>query len=253
MKISETAKQHHDALFPASPTTLSTSDPELIAIFDNFAYDEVLQYGELATTLRMKLILASLIAMQTMSEYEIMVEAAMRVGVTPIEIKEIVYQCTPYLGIAKVIDALQITNTIFTSKGISLPLPTQATTDSATRYDSGRAVQTAIFGKRIEQMYQQAPANQLHIQEYLSKHCFGDFYTREGLDIATRELLTFVMLISMGGCEAQVKGHIQGNVNVGNDKLMLLTVVTHLLPYIGYPRTLHAIACINEVLPDETE
>jgi 4-carboxymuconolactone decarboxylase len=58
------------------------------------------------------------------------------------------------------------------------------------------------------------------------------------------------MILSLGGCEAQLKGHIQGNVNVGNDKEILLSVVTQLLPYIGYPRTLNAIKCLNEVVSE---
>jgi 4-carboxymuconolactone decarboxylase len=58
------------------------------------------------------------------------------------------------------------------------------------------------------------------------------------------------MLLSLGGCEPQLKGHIQGNVNVGNGKETLLAVVTQLLPYVGYPRTLNAIRCLNEVLPE---
>lgn len=65
-----------------------------------------------------------------------------------------------------------------------------------------------------------------------------------------RELVTFSLLVSLGGCEPQVKGHIAGNVNVGNDKAVLLAVVTQLLPWIGYPRTLNAIGCLNEVLPE---
>lgn len=90
--------------------------------------------------------------------------------------------------------------------------------------------------------------DQIHIQKYLSANCFGDYYTRNGLDIKTRELLTYSMLISMGGTESQVKGrHIQGNINVGNYRETLLSVTTQLLPYIGYPRTLNAIKCINEV------
>ena len=48
-----------------------------------------------------------------------------------------------------------------------------------------------------------------------------------------------------------MKGHIAGNVNVGNGKETLLAVVTQLLPYIGYPRTLNAISCLNEVLPED--
>ena len=52
------------------------------------------------------------------------------------------------------------------------------------------------------------------------------------------------------GREPQVKGHIAGNLLVGNDKQVQLDTVTQLLPYIGYPRTLNAIACLNEVVPE---
>jgi 4-carboxymuconolactone decarboxylase len=58
------------------------------------------------------------------------------------------------------------------------------------------------------------------------------------------------MLLSLGGCESQLKGHTQGNLNMGNDKDTLLSVITQLLPYVGYPRTLNALAVLNEVVPD---
>ena len=102
----------------------------------------------------------------------------------------------------------------------------------------------------IDKMYKESPANQLHIQKYLSANCFGDYLTRTGIDVKTRELITFSMLLSLGGCEPQLKGHIQGNLNVGNDKETLLSAVTQLLPYVGYPRTLNAIRCFNEVVPE---
>ena len=54
---------------------------------------------------------------------------------------------------------------------------------------------------------------------------------------------------TLGGCEPQLKGHIRGNLNLRNDKRTLLTVITQLLPYVGYPRSLNAIACLNEVAP----
>jgi 4-carboxymuconolactone decarboxylase len=62
-------------------------------------------------------------------------------------------------------------------------------------------------------------------------------------------MLTFAMLISLGGCEAQVKGHVTGNLKVGNDRARLIDVVTQLLPYIGYPRTLNALRVIDDVVP----
>ena len=92
-----------------------------------------------------------------------------------------------------------------------------------------------------------APQELKHIQDYLSANCFGDYYTRGGLNLKTRELLTFATLISLGGVDSQVRSHVQGNLNMGNGRQVLLDTVTVLLPYIGYPRSLNAIAAVNEI------
>lgn len=251
MPITETAKKNHEELFPHHQSKLAVSDPELIEVFDNFAFDEVLAYGTVDTRTRLMVILASLIAQRTLSEYKVMVGGALNVGVTPIEVKEILYQSIPYVGIAKAFDFLSVTNEIMESRGIKLPLAGQSTTTRETRMEDGLALSKSIFGAAIDKMYDQSPKNQLHIQKYLSANCFGDYYTRTGLDIKKRELITFSIILSLGGCEPQLNGHIQGNANVGNNKETLLSVVTQLLPYIGYPRTLNAIRCLNEVLPEE--
>jgi 4-carboxymuconolactone decarboxylase len=249
INLTGAAVRNHEELWPDYKSKARQTDPELIQVFDNFAFDEVISYGSIDTKTRVMVILGSTIAVQALTEYKMFVNAAINVGVTPVEIKEILYQSVPYVGIASVIDFIYATNEIFTERGIELPVEGQSTTTSETRYEKGLAMQKAIFGKMIDNMYETSPKNQLHIQKYLSANCFGDYYTRTGLDVKTRELLTYSMLISMGGTETQVKGHIQGNVNVGNDKETLLSVTTQLLPYIGYPRTLNAIKCLNEVIP----
>jgi 4-carboxymuconolactone decarboxylase len=246
MAISESAYKNHEELFPNHKSTLKITDPELIEVFDNFAFDEVLCYGNLDTRTRLMVILGSMIASQALGEYKVMLGGALNVGVTPIEVKEIVYQAVPYVGIAKVFDFIHATNEILESRGIKLPLGGQSTTTPETRFEKGMKLQKSIFGDIIDKMYQESPANQLHIQKYLSANCFGDYLTRNGLDIKTRELLTFSMILSLGGCEPQLKGHIQANINIGNDKEVLLSVVTQLLPYVGYPRALNALRCVNE-------
>ena len=249
MPITETAQKNHDALFPNHQSTLKRTDPEFIEDFDNFAFDEVLRHGAVETKARLMVILASLIAQHTLAEYKVMLGAALNVGVTPVEAKEILYHSVPYVGVAKAFEFLHATNDVLAARGVALPLPGQSTTTPDNRFEKGLAVQKAIFGDRIDAMYAQSPPSQIHIQEFLSANCFGDYQTRTGLDLKTRELLTFAILLSLGGCEPQLKGHIQGNANVGNDKAFLLAVVTQLLPFIGYPRALNAIACLNEVLP----
>jgi 4-carboxymuconolactone decarboxylase len=158
----------------------------------------------------------------------------------------------PYVGLAKVYDFLHATNDVLTERGVELPLPGQSTTTVDTRAAKGSAVQRHIVGAdTIDAMYAAAGADTLHIQQYLSANCFGDYYTRTGLDIATRELLTFAMLVAQGGCEPQVAGHVAANLNVGNDRAVLMTVLTQVLPFIGYPRTLNALRLLDEHAPTD--
>ena len=250
LHLSENAAGNRAAWFPDGVSLLDTTDPELAEVFGNFAFGETQQYGDLDLKTRILVTMASAVAQHTISTYGIILRAAWANGITPVEIKEVLYQAVPYAGIAKVTDFIRATNEFLTENGVRLPLEPQSATTAENRFKKGLALQKAIFGEQIDRMYQTAPANQLHIQKYLSANCFGDYQTRSGLDMKTRELLTFSILVSLGGCEPQIKGHIRGNVNVGNDKAALLAVVTQLLPYIGYPRTLNAIACLNEVLPE---
>ncbi|HVN77025.1 MAG TPA: carboxymuconolactone decarboxylase family protein [Thermoanaerobaculaceae bacterium] len=252
MSISETARRNHEKLFPDHVSTLQVTDPELVEVFDNFAFDEVLSYGNLDDRTRLMVILAALIARQTLGEYKVMLRGALTVGVTPVEIKEILYQAVPYCGIAGVFEFLHATNEILQSGGLTLPLQGQSTTSPETRFEKGLALQKEIFSEMIDSMYTRTPENQMHINRLLSANCFGDYYTRTGLDLRTRELLTFSMILSLGGCEAQLRAHTLGNVAVGNDKPTLLAVITQVLPYIGYPRTLNALRCLNEVIPEST-
>jgi 4-carboxymuconolactone decarboxylase len=250
VKISEAAHKNHEELFPNHKSTLKVTDPELIELFDNFAFDEVIAHSKLDTKTRVMLILAAIIGSQAVSEYKVMVTAALNVGVMPVEIKEILYQSVAYVGMAKAFDFVHATNEVMTGRGIQLPLEGQSTTSPETRYDKGLAIQKAVFGEMIDQMYQQSPKDQLHIQRFLSANCFGDYYTRNGLEIKIRELVTLAILIALGGVESQIKGHIQGNLNVGNDREILLDLITQLLPWVGYPRTLNALKCLNEVAPE---
>ena len=248
MKPNARAQKNHDELFPRHVSTLAVTDPELIEVFDNFAFDEVLAYGDLDTRTRLMIQLAALIASGALREYRVMVGAALTVGVTPIEIKEIVYQAVPYVGMGKVFDFLHATNEVLTERGVALPLSAQSTTTPETRAKLGLEVQKHIVGEEtVEKLYASAPSDEQHIQRLLSANCFGDYLTRTGIDIPTRELLTLSMLVALGGCDQQVKGHVAANLHVGNDRAKLIDVLTQLLPFIGYPRMLNGLRAIDEV------
>ena len=246
MAITEVAQRNHDALFPNHVSTLKVTDPELVEIFDNWAFDEVLKDGVLDTRTRLMAQLAAIIACQAVNEFRVMLGGALHVGVTPVEAKEIVYQAVPYLGMARVFDFLHATNDVLRNRGVELPLAGQSTTTPDTRFDRGLEVQRRILGERIDELYAQSPRDQVHVQRHLSANCFGDHQTRTGLDLRTRELLTFSMLAALGGCEPQLAGHVAANLRVGNDRRVLVGTITQLMPFIGYPRTLNAIRVVNE-------
>jgi 4-carboxymuconolactone decarboxylase len=155
---------------------------------------------------------------------------------------------------AKVFDFLLVTNEVLKENGVEFPLPGQSTTTPEDRGEKGLAIQKQIIGDSlVEKLYASAPDDQKHIQRFLSANCFGDHLTRSGIDVPTRELLTFSMLVSLGGCDPQVKGHVAANLHVGNSRAKLIDVLTQLLPLIGYPRTLNGPRAIDEIISPESK
>lgn len=238
-KANELFQQLHDE-------DILNDDLELQTIMKNYIYGDVYQHGTLDLRLRELILIVVNTTNHTLTALKEHVNAAIKAEVSPIQIKEVIYQCTPYIGLGKVQEALEVVNLIFKKHNISTK--PQATVNEKTRFEKGFEVQSAAFGKdHIQANHDQAPQELKHIQKYLSEYCFGDFYTREGLDLKTRELMTMVMLATLGGCENQLRGHVGANITVGNSRELLIETITQCQPYIGFPRTLNAITIINEV------
>lgn len=248
MSISENAKQYHEKMFPGYVSRFLETDPEFIERFDNFAFDEVVNHDDLDDKTRFMAILATLIGCQGNDEFRAMLPAALNFGVTPVEVKEIVYQAVAYLGIGRVFQFLKITNEVLTECGVELPLASQATTTMENRREAGTQVQVDIFGEGMRDFWRSGPEESRHINLWLADNCFGDYYTRGGLDYKQREMITFCFLAAQGGCEPQLTSHAAANMRIGNDKAFLIKIISQCLPYIGYPRSLNALRCINDAV-----
>lgn len=246
MAISEFAKQYHEKMFPDGTSEFSETDPEFMERFENFAFDAVINQDDLDDKTRFMAILAALLGCQGSDEFRLMLPAALNCGVTPVEVKEIVYQAVAYLGIGRVYPFLKITNEVLAERGIRLPLPGQTTTTMETRREAGTQAQVDIFGENMRDFWKSGPEESSHINYWLAANCFGDYYTRTGLDFQQREMITFCFLAAQGGCEPQLTSHAAANMRIGNDKTFLIKVISQCLPYIGYPRSLNALRCVNE-------
>lgn len=250
MNRTEKAEKTMNTLYGREHAGLTVSDPEFCAVKERLIYGEVYAEEKLSAKMRELVILAAAATNQTMNEVRRHTAAALASGAAPEEIREAVYHCAPYIGLGKAENAVIAMNEVFAEKGVALPLESGQTVTEESRLPDGIAAQKSIFGEHIDAMRAAAPENQKNIQNYLSAYCFGDFYTRKFLTIPERELLTFAILAAQGGCEPQVRAHVGGNAAVGNDKETLLAALTVCLPYIGFPRTLNTLGCINEVLPE---
>lgn len=225
---------------------LASDFPAFEAIKNRFIFGEVWNQGSMDDRLRSLIVVAILTTVEG-SDLQEQIHAALNIGVTPDALQEVFHQAAPYIGFAKADKGLRVLAKVFADRDIAFPLQDNATVTENTRLEDGITVQKSIFGSHIDAMRANAPDDQKFIQDYLSAYCFGDTYTRKGLDLRTRELITFVCLVGLGDTAAQMKAHVAGNLAVGNTKADLIGAVNQCIPYIGFPRTLNAMAVINEV------
>lgn len=219
------------------------TDPEFMERAEQFAFEEVVneEGQELDSPTRWLAILATLVGCQGLDAFREFLSKALDEGIDPVWVKEMVYQSADYVGLGRMWPFLCVTNEIFESRGVTQHACGAASTTMENRLDKGVQAQADIFGSQMKEAWKAG-----HINRWLAANCFGDYYTRTGLSLAQREMITFCFLMAQGGCEPQLISHAKGNMNLGNDKAFLIRVVSQCLPYIGYPRSLSAIRCVEQ-------
>jgi 4-carboxymuconolactone decarboxylase len=223
-------------------------DPEFTAISRKFIYGDIFYQGNIELKHRMLISLVVLTTINNQTELSTQLHAALTVGVQPKEIKEALYQCAPFIGFPTVFKALQTVNEVLLDHDVSLPLEKESVISDDERFEKGKAIQFPIYGDRIKNNLASLPEeHRENLPKYLTELCFGDFYTRDGLDLKTRELLVLCVLCALGDTERQIKSHAIGNLKVGNSRDTIISAITQCLPWIGFPKTLNAINIIKDI------
>src|SRR5215210_3519904 len=243
----ESAEQTYEKLFQQVQSVSGSDDPELMTILQRFIFGEVFYIGNLNDTTRELIIITALATNQTLPQLKAHANAALNIGVKPMEIREVIYQLAPFIGYPKVLNALDTINSVFKSRGIKLPLQNEGTVSEEQRFEKGKEIQYPIYGEGMKQNMKDLPGEFAEaIPRILTETCFGDYYTRGGLDIKTRELMIFSALATLGGTERQMGSHAVGNMKVGNDRETLFSALVQLYPYIGFPRMANAIYAMKD-------
>lgn len=244
----ERAKKKYQQLF-AQQIIESKTDPELMNILQRFIFGEIFYIGNLDDKTRELITITVLTTNQTLPQLKAHTNAALNIGVTPIEIREVVYQTAPFIGFPKVLNALDTINSVFKSRGIQLPLENKATVQEHQRFAKGKEKQYPLYGDRMSTYMKDLPGGfDAVIPTIVTESCFGDFYTRGGLNLKIRELTIFCALATLGGTERQMASHAVGNLKAGNSKETLISAMVQCYPYIGFPRISNAINMIKEAM-----
>lgn len=220
---------------------------ELAEMLDHFGDQEFID-ANLSVKKQQLSILATLVTTMSYPQVKEQVGIALDAGLTPIEIKEAIYQVAPYAGYQKAINAMAYADEMFEERGIELPLESQATVTDENRYEEGLAAQRAIFGENFAAITDDMSESMKRRVAYVSEYSFGDFMTRTGLDDAERELIVTCTIAALGGADSQLSGHAAGSLTAGNTGDELLASVLLCAPYNGFPRALNAYGIINEVV-----
>ena len=234
---------------PQGETKALSQDKELRAVMDNFIGSEVPEATPLVEKREAELIrIVSLTVQQSNVLLQEEVGAALDKGLSPEEILEAIYQCAPYSGFPRAVDAVEIARSVFKAKNVKVD-ESRATVNAETRLQAGADAQGTLFTPAYAEAAKAGKQNMPTIQYFLSSNCFGDYYTRKGLDLNTRELLTMAILVNLG-TEPQLKAHISANLKIRTAEYVEQAVY-NCLPYCGYPRTLNALRLLKEAAAEK--
>ena len=236
-----------DCCPPGEAKALS-QDKELRAVMDNFTQNEVPAATPLVEKREVELIrLVSLVTQQSGALLQEEVATALAQGLSPEEILEAIYQCAPYTGFPRTVDAVEIARSVFKAKNVKVD-ENRGTVTAQSRLEAGADVQGTLFGETFRDMAKNGKDGMPIINYFLASNCFGDYYTRKGLDLNTRELLTMAILVNLG-TEPQLKAHIGSNLKIRTADYVEQAIY-NCWPYCGYPRTLNALRLLKEAVAE---
>lgn len=247
MTRTEICNENMQKLFN-STMAQSGDDVEMMQILQKYIFGEVFTTGELDIKTRELLTVVSLTTQQTLPQLKAHINAALNAGNTPVEVKEAIYQCAPFIGFPKTLNAISVMNEVFKERGIKTPLESQMTVTEENRHEKGLAIQSPLYGDEISAALKGLPDKMGEkTADFLTEVCFGDFYTRKGLDIKTRELLAIAVLVTTNNTEV-LRSHILGNIKAGNTEAQITAAIIQCMPYTGFPNAINALKTLKDTL-----
>lgn len=88
------------------------------------------------------------------------------------------------------------------------------------------------------------------LANYVLEFIFGDLYSRPGLDLKTKQMLTITILATLGNAKPQLAYHINCALNIGISQQEIVDIMTHIAGYAGFPTALNGVNTAKEVFAE---
>jgi 4-carboxymuconolactone decarboxylase len=236
-----------DAL--ATVESLDDIAPDLGRFVVEFGYGDVHARPGLDVRQRQLVTIGALTAVgDTAPQLRFHIGAALHVGLDAAQVVEALIQLVPFAGLPRALNALAAARTVFEERGVRVqPIEVAPGGD---RYARGADKLREVDGEHgldvVESLKDVAP----DLGRYIVEFTFGDVYSRPGLDLRQRQLVTLGGLIAFGDTAPQQKVHFNAALNVGLSPRQVIETVIQAVPYAGFPRVLNAVGVVREVFEE---
>lgn len=239
---------------PTVLDSLADIAPDLGRYTVEFGYGDIYSRPGLTYRERQLSTVAALAAMGNAApQLRFHIGGALNVGCTRREIVETLVHVCVYAGFPAALNGLTAAREVFESRPGDAPAEPEPAPEGGDRFERGKAALDRIDGHAGRQVIDSLQDIAPDLARYLIEFGFGDIYSRSGLDLKTRELVTVALCTALGTVGPQLRVHLHGLLNVGGTREEAVEVIMQMAGYAGFPAALNGIAAAREVFAQRAE
>lgn len=225
--------------------------PDLARLAIGFVYGEIYRRPHLTLNHRQLVTVAALAALgNARPQLKFHIAGALNVGCSATEIIELMMHLVVYAGFPVGLNGVFAAREVFQERGLIFKPAPVAAHAQEDRFRLGWDALSRIDGHAGEQVIAALDGLAPDLGRFIVEFGFGDIYTRPGLGLLQRELVTVAALTALGTAAPQLKVHVHGLLNVGGTREQLIEAVIHVAAYAGFPAAINAMLIAKEVLAE---
>ena len=221
--------------------------PDLARYLIEYSFGEIYARETLDNKTKEQAVIAALTAMGTAApQLKVHIHAALHVGCSPEEIREIIIQMCGYAGFPATLNAMGMLMEVL--KETSRTLSRESVhAGSENRYGRGKELLSRIAPAQERVLRETFDPINPDITRYVIEFGYGDIYARGILPIRSRQVATIAALAAKGTAPSQLRFHIGGGLRAGLSDVEIVEIMLLISVYAGFPAALNGILATREV------